>query len=126
MSATFKVALFSFSAFAISTLGAADAGAREFKVSSASLAFDQRSGQPVVNFRFTPDSARDFAGFTEANVGRKIDIRVDGKVMMQPVIREPIRGGSGQVIVSSAEEGRTLAARLSDGSLTLEIDVAAD
>jgi preprotein translocase subunit SecD len=126
MSAAFRSALLALCAFAVLTLVTADAGAREFKVSSASLGFDQRSGQPVVSFRFTPDSARDFARFTEANVGRKINIRVDGKILTQPVIREPIRGGSGQVTVSSAEEGRTLAARLSDGSAVLEIEPSSD
>ncbi|MET0443169.1 MAG: hypothetical protein ABW151_01215 [Pseudorhodoplanes sp.] len=126
MSATLKVALFALCALAISIAGSANADARSFKVASASLAFDQRTGQPVVSFRLNPDSARDFERLTQENVGRKIDVRVDGKTLSQPVVREAITGGAGQIPVANAEEGRALAARLSDGSATLEMEVSKD
>jgi preprotein translocase subunit SecD len=123
VSATFRAALVAFFTFPI--LGAS-AEPQQFKVVSASLGFDARTNQPVVNFRFAPESTRDFARFTEANVGRKIDVRVDGKTLLQPIVREPITGGAGQVPVANPEDGRTLAARLSDGSAVLEMEVSKD
>jgi preprotein translocase subunit SecD len=125
MSATFKAALIAFFTLAIAIFGA-DAEPRQFKVESASLVFDTRTGQPVVSFRVPPESKRDFGRFTQENVGRKLNVRVDGETLMQSIIREPIIGGTGQVTVSSAEEGRTLAARLSDGSAVLEIEPSSD
>ena len=89
----------------------------------AVLAFDQGSGASVVNFRLTLESARDFARFTQENVGRKVAVRVDRKTLTEVVIREPILGGGfGQLTVSNAEEGRNLATRLSDGSAVLEME----
>ncbi len=38
-----------------------------------------------------------FAEFTANNVGRTVEVRIDGKVVMRPIIREPIKGGSVQV-----------------------------
>jgi preprotein translocase subunit SecD len=125
MRATFCTALFAFFTFAVLIFGA-NAEAQRFKVASASLEFDARTNQPVVSFRFAPESARDFARFTEANVGRKVDVRVDGKTLSQPIIREPILGGAGQVPVASVEDGRTLAARLADGSAILEMEISKD
>jgi SecD/SecF fusion protein len=125
MSATFRTALVAFFTLAIPILGVS-AEPQRFKVVSASLGFEARTNQPVVSFRFAPESARDFARFTEANVGRKIDVRVDGKTLSQPIVREPVTGGAGQVPVASPEDGRTLAARLSDGSAVLEMEVSKD
>src|SRR5712671_6369586 len=88
-----------------------------FDVAQAELVYDQRTGEPMVSFRFTPDSARRFAQFTSQNVGHAAEMRVDGKAYSRPVIREPIIGGSGQISGHlSEQEGRDLAARLSAGT----------
>jgi preprotein translocase subunit SecD len=97
-----------------------------FDVARAELAYDQRSGEPIVSFRFTPDSARKFAEFTLRNVGHVAEIRVDGKIYSRPVIREPILQGVGQISgQSSVQEARDLAARLSAGT-KLEIEAVAN
>ncbi len=97
-----------------------------FEVAQATVAYDQRSGAPMVTFRFTPDSARKFAEFTRQNVGRTTEIRLDGKVYSRPVIREPIVGGSGQIAGHlSVQEADDLAGRLSPGT-KLEIEAVAD
>jgi SecD/SecF fusion protein len=113
-------------AIALFGVGAADAQPLQLKLRTAEPAFDLRSGQPLVSFRMTEDSARDFTRFTTENVGRKVDLRVDGKTLMQTIVREPITGGAGQVLVQSVDEGRTLAARLSDGTAVLEIEASRD
>src|SRR3954466_12573695 len=67
-------------------------------VIEAAAAYDARNGTPLVSFRLSEGSQRAFANFSSANVGKKIDIRVGGKTVMQTVIREPITGGVGQII----------------------------
>jgi preprotein translocase subunit SecD len=97
-----------------------------FDVARAELAFDQRTGEPLVSFRFTPESARRFAEFTQRNVGHVAEMRVDGKVLSRPVIREPITGGNGQISGHlSAQEAQDLAARLTGGT-KLEIEALAN
>src|SRR5580658_6948358 len=59
--------------------------------------FDQRSNEPIVNFRFNSSGARKFAEATQQNVGKPFAIVLDNKVISAPVIREPILGGSGQI-----------------------------
>ena len=59
--------------------------------------FDQRTNEPIVQFRFNSSGARKFAEATQANVGKPFAIVLDNKVISAPVIREPILGGSGQI-----------------------------
>jgi preprotein translocase subunit SecD len=95
-------------------------------IAQAEVAYDQRSGEPVVSFRFTPDSARRFGKFTQRNVGHAVEMRVDGKVLSRPVIREPILQNSGQISSNfSVQEAKDLAARLSSGT-KLEIEAMAN
>ncbi|KAB2854949.1 MAG: hypothetical protein F9K43_28970, partial [Bauldia sp.] len=61
-------------------------------VAYASASVDAATGQPVIDFRMTEDSAKAFAELTAANVGRTMELRIDGKTVLAPVIREPILG----------------------------------
>jgi preprotein translocase subunit SecD len=107
-------------------IAAAAAEPLMFDIAQAEVAYDQRNGEPVVNFRFTPDSARKFAEFTQRNVGHPAEMRVDGKVLSRPVIREPILGGSGQISSHfSVQEAEDLAAHLSSGT-KLEVEAVAN
>ncbi|MFQ5949042.1 MAG: hypothetical protein ACE5KX_09310, partial [Acidimicrobiia bacterium] len=58
--------------------------------------FDQNN-QAVVSFRFDTVGGRKFGDATKENVGRRLAIVLDGRVISAPVIREPILGGSGQI-----------------------------
>jgi preprotein translocase subunit SecD len=96
-------------------------------VARAELAYDRRSGEPVVTFVLTQPSAGLFARLTADNVGRRIAVSVGGNVYMRPVVREPILGGSGQISgMTSVEEARDIAARLSSGAAKLELEALAD
>jgi preprotein translocase subunit SecD len=108
---------------ALSSMAATEPLAVE--VVSAQAAFDQRINQPIVAFKMTPASARLFAEFTAKNVGRKMEVRVDGKTVMAPVIREPILGGSGQISDNSLTVARTqeLAERLPAGKSKIEFEI---
>lgn len=52
-------------------------------------------GSPVVSFRFDSQGGRKFGDVTKANVGTRLAIVLDGKVISAPVIRSAIMGGSG-------------------------------
>ncbi|WP_408088735.1 SecDF P1 head subdomain-containing protein [Rhodoplanes sp. SY1] len=92
------------------------------EVSQAISGTDQRSGQAVVNFILTTAGREVFARFTAAHVGRRIDIRVDGKTWLRPVIQEPVNGGVGQIPVPTVEAGRVLARRLATEGARLEVE----
>ena len=92
------------------------------EVADAQPAFDQRSNEPIVTFRLTPASARRFADFTRENVGRTVDVRVDGRMVMSSVIREPILGGFGQISGGfGVKEAKEMAERFAAGKARLEL-----
>jgi SecD/SecF fusion protein len=93
------------------------------EIAGAQVAFDARTSEPIVSFRMTEASKQLFAGFTSRNVGRKAEIRVDGRALMAPVIREPILGDSGQISAGlKLDEARDLANRLASGRAKLEVE----
>ena len=95
------------------------------EIESASVGYDQRNGEPVVGFKMTAASQRLFAEFTVKNIGRKVEIRVDGRLLSAPVIREPILGGAGQISSKfTVQDAQDIAARLSSGRSRLEIEAA--
>ncbi|XYK81094.1 MAG: protein translocase subunit SecD [Labrenzia sp.] len=90
----------------------------------AQVSFDQRSNEPVVNFRFNTSGARKFATVTQQNVGRPFAIVLDEEVISAPVIREPITGGSGQISGNFTVEGANdLAVLLRAGALPAKLTV---
>src|ERR1700704_5786673 len=66
-------------------------------LTDAQPGFDQRSGEPIVSFRFNTSGSRKFAQATSENVGQPFAIVLDNEVISAPVIREPLTGGSGQI-----------------------------
>jgi preprotein translocase subunit SecD len=114
-----------FCCLALTVAGNAAGETIAIDVASAAVAYDQRSGQPVVSFRMTEDSKRRFGEFTARHVGRKADFRLDGRVVMSAVIREPITGGTGQIASQfSAAEAAEIAERLAAGTARVEIEAA--
>lgn len=90
----------------------------------AQAGYDQRSGQPVVNFRFDGTGAKRFAEITQNNVGRPFAIVLDNKVLSAPVIREPILGGSGQISGNfTVAQANDLAVLLRAGALPAPLKV---
>ena len=92
----------------------------------AASAWDQRS-EPIITFTMTDASKQRFAEFTTQNVGRKMDIRVDGRTMMSPVIREPILGSVGQISGRfTPAEAKALADRIASGASKVEVEAVPD
>ncbi len=90
----------------------------------AQAAFDQRTGEPVVTFRFDAAGAKRFAIVTQENVGLPFAIVLDNKVVSAPVIREPILGGTGQISGNfSVQEANDLAVLLRSGALPAKLTV---
>ena len=63
----------------------------------AQPAFDSRTREPIVNFRFNVRGAQRFGQATTDNVGRALAIVLDKKVISAPRIQTPITGGQGQI-----------------------------
>ena len=94
------------------------------RLSDAHGTFDQRTGEPIVTFRFDTEGALAFAAITRENIGQPFAIVLDGKVLSAPVIREPITGGSGQISGGfTIEEATDLAAMLRAGALPVPLTV---
>jgi protein-export membrane protein SecD len=94
------------------------------RLRSASSGFDQRSGQPVVNFAFDTRGATEFGNTTKVNVGRLFAIVLDNKVISAPVIREPIIGGQGQISGNfTLQSANDLAVLLNAGALPAKLSV---
>jgi len=97
------------------------------RVTHAEVAYDQHTGEPLVTMAFDEASKRLFADFTAQHVGKAMDIRIDGRVMSKPVIREPITGGAGQIAGGlTVQQAREMAERLSTGAARLDVEVASD
>ena len=87
-------------------------------LTDAQPGFDQRTGEPIVTFRFNTSGARKFAQATLENVGQPFAIVLDNEVISAPVIREPITGGSGQISGNFTVQGANdLAILLRAGAL---------
>jgi len=90
----------------------------------ARASFDQRTGEPVVTFRFDGQGAKKFGDVTKENVGRPFAIVLDGKVISAPVIREAILGGTGQISGSfTVQSANDLSVLLRAGALPAPLKV---
>jgi preprotein translocase subunit SecD len=93
-------------------------------LTDAQPGFDQRSGEPIVSFRFNTSGSRKFAQATSENVGQPFAIVLDNEVISAPVIREPITAGSGQISGSfTVQQANDLAILLRAGALPAPLTV---
>ncbi|ETR75240.1 preprotein translocase subunit SecD [Afipia sp. P52-10] len=93
-------------------------------LTDAQPGFDQRSGEPIVSFRFNTSGARKFSQATSENVGLPFAIVLDNEVISAPVIREPITGGSGQISGGfTVQQANDLAILLRAGALPAPLTI---
>ena len=93
-------------------------------LTDAQPSFDQRTGEPVVNFRFNIRGGQRFGEVTSANVGRPFAIVLDNKVISAPRILGPITGGSGQISGRfTVEQANNLAILLRAGALPAKLSI---
>jgi len=85
---------------------------------------DPTSGQVEVDLEFNSAGTKKFADATSANVGKKIAILLDGKVLQNPVVQEPITGGKARITgYKDLNDAHTVAVLLKSGALPLKTDV---
>lgn len=86
-------------------------------LTDAKVAFSEMQ-QPVINFTLNSEGAKIFGDFTANNIGNRLAIVLDNKVYSDPVIRERIGGGSGQISGGfSVKEAHDVAIALRSGAL---------
>ena len=85
---------------------------------------DNQTNQAVVSFTFDRVGSKKFGRATTNNVGRKIAIILDEKIISAPVINEPIVGGNGQITGNFTFQSATdLALLLRSGALPAPLKI---
>ena len=103
------------------------AAAEPLKLGVATAMVMPDPSQAALDLKLTPDSAKAFAAFTSANVGKTIDLSTDGAVVMSPRLVEPILGGEIMVSGTFAKgELERLARRISSGDARVAVEAKAD
>lgn len=81
-------------------------------VIEAALSFDQNK-RPAVTIRLSKDSAQAFGAYTGANIGEPIALVFDEKLLMAPIVRSAIYGGSAMLTgLDDVQHAEALAAAL--------------
>ena len=90
---------------------------------NAQAAMNQNN-QNVVDLEFSDEGSKKFADLTMQNVGRTIAILLDGEVLTDPVVREPILGGRAEISGQrTLEEAQRLAVLLRSGALPVKVNI---
>ena len=90
---------------------------------NAQAAMNQNN-QNVVDLEFSDEGGKKFADLTMKNVGRKIAILLDGEVLTDPVVNEPILGGRAEISGQrTLEEAQKLAILLRSGALPVKVNI---
>lgn len=84
--------------------------------------FDQRTGEPIVNFKFNLKAARIFGEYTSQNTGKQFAIVLDDLVISAPRINDAILGGAGYISGSfTPETANELAVLMRAGALPAKL-----
>lgn len=93
-------------------------------VSTARVSIDQNTSEPYVSVDFNAAGARAFSEVTDANVGKRLAIVLDGNVHSAPQIRERIPSGRAQITGGfTTDEATDLAIVLRAGALPAPVQV---
>ena len=85
---------------------------------------DNQSNSPMVAFTLDRYGAQKFGKVTTNNIGKRLAIVLDNKIISAPVIRESITGGSGTISGNfSFQEVTDLALLLRSGALPTPINI---
>lgn len=89
----------------------------------AQVQFDS-FGRPSVSIDFDSEGTRLFAAATTENVGRLIGIYLDGSLISNPVVQEPILRGEAQITGRfTLDEAQNLAILLRAGALPVQVEM---
>ena len=91
---------------------------------NATPSFDNQNNTAIVNFSLDRIGAKKFAKATTENIGRRMAIVLDNKIISAPVIRDSILGGSGQISGNFTFQSATdLALLLRSGALPAPLKI---
>lgn len=91
-------------------------------VDASTIIDSNNTGRPVVNFRLNHSGARIFDGITSKNVGKRLAIVLDGKIISAPAISTRIPGGQGVITGNfSIKSANELALLLRAGALPADV-----
>lgn len=95
------------------------------EVSKARAEYDQRTGRPILILSLAGVSKQAFYYLSLNNIGRRAEIRMDGKVILTPAFREPISAGTIQISGADLtnERIKELVGELSKPNVRVEIDI---
>ena len=90
---------------------------------NAMVSFDNNN-KPVVAFEFNSLGAKQFGELTKKNIGKRLAIVLDDKLICAPSISVPIIGGSGHITGGyTAQSANDLALLLRAGALPAPLDI---
>ena len=93
-------------------------------MATAAVSIDQNTSEPYVSVEFNAAGAKAFGDLTDANVGRRLAIVLDGNVHSAPQIRERIPSGRARSPAASRlEEATDLAIVLRAGALPAPVQI---
>ena len=105
-----------------SVAGPALADVLKLRVADPQPMFDAAAGKWNVFVRLSAESARAFGRFTQSHVQQRINVLIDGKVMVTPFIVTPMETGAFTVgDMNTFEEAKALADRLRSGRSILTV-----
>jgi len=91
-------------------------------VKKAQLSFEPNTNQPLVLLEFSDQGKAMFAQLTTDNVGKPIGIFLDGNLISDPVVQEPITDGNAQISGNfTVNEAKQLVRDLNLGALPVPI-----
>lgn len=77
-------------------------------VEEISVRPEEHTGQMVVSIILEPSTATRFGELTQRLIGQSLPIMLDGKVIISPIVWEPIFGGAIQITGATIEEQKRL------------------
>lgn len=94
----------------------------ELHVATASVS-TSTSGQAIVDVTVTPESAEVLRDFTRQQLGKAVEVRVAGEVVMSPVVTHEIANGHFQITGTfRMAEAQTILKRLSETGAAVEVE----
>ena len=93
-------------------------------LTNARPTFDNLNNETIVSFTLDRVGAKKFGRITTKNIGKKLAIILDNKIISAPVIREAITGGNGQISGSFTFQSATdFALLLRSGALPAPLTI---
>ncbi len=93
-------------------------------LNNAEVSFDQNTSKPVVNIYFNSEGAKIFEELTKENLGKRLAIYLDGKLISAPVVQSVIPGGSAVITGNfTLDEAKQLMLNLKAGALPVPIQL---